>query len=90
MYKGAMMILPKIKNYGTGEGNTILVDLGAIDLYFSYQTVVAFQYKGKLVIRENDWGCTTGKHLNWINEDKSIRIDGETFENQLSEIMEAL
>ena len=51
--------------------------------YFSYDTLVAFTGNDGLVIRENVWGNTTGKHLNWINSDKSIRVDEETFNKKL-------
>lgn len=43
-------------------------------LYFSYETLIAIRHNGKLHISQNEWGTTTGKHLNWINNDKPIRI----------------
>jgi len=39
-----------------------------------------------LIIRENIWGSTTGKHLNWIDRDKSIRVDSATFEDRLQRL----
>ena len=54
--------------------------------YFSYDTLVAFTGNDGLVIRENVWGNTTGKHLNWINKDKSIRVDKDTFNKKLEEL----
>ena len=49
--------------------------------YFSYETLIAFtDPNGKLVIRENDWGTTTGKHLNAIDSDKNKRVTGTRFE----------
>lgn len=47
--------------------------------YFSYETMVAFNINGEFHIIKNYWGTTTGKHLNWIDDDKSIREDEETF-----------
>ena len=44
------------------------------EIYFSYRTPVAFDGKKGLVIRENDWRQTTGKHLNAISRNKDIRI----------------
>lgn len=39
-----------------------------ITLYYSYQTVVAFHTpETGLVVSENIWGSTTGKHLNWLD-----------------------
>lgn len=51
---------------------------------FSYKTPIAFYANGELTIRQNDWQTTTGKHLNAINTDKSIRISGDEFENKLA------
>ena len=50
--------------------------------WFSYSTLVAFMAVGhNRVVRENDWGPTTGKHLNWIDGGaKDRRIPGEQFE----------
>jgi hypothetical protein len=42
--------------------------------------LVAFSVNNEFHIIKNYWGNTTGKHLNWINSDKSIREDKETFE----------
>ena len=53
------------------------------DYYFSYDTLIAFRGDEGLIIRENIWGSTTGKHLNWINKDKSIRVVSKTFEARL-------
>lgn len=47
--------------------------------WFSYDTLVAFHINGEFHIIKNYWGNTTGKHLNWIDSDHSIREDEETF-----------
>ncbi len=47
--------------------------------WFSYETLVAFRINGEFHIIKNYWNTTTGKHLNWINPDKSIREDDDTF-----------
>ena len=50
-------------------------------LYFSYRTLIAFESKKTgLVIRQNEWGITTGKHLNSVHPDHTIRISGKKFE----------
>ena len=51
-------------------------------LHFSYRTLVAFQKEGcKQVVRQNDWGQTTGKHLNAIDHGpKSERLPAAAFE----------
>ena len=54
--------------------------------YFSYDTLVAFTGNDGLVIRENVWGNTTGKHLNWIdNGNKKERLTPEDFEKKYIE-----
>ena len=75
-------------NYGTNAMYvTIDTERGRIELYFSYQTLVAFSAPGLgLNISQNYWGTTTGKHLNWISRDKSIRLNSEEFENKVKEL----
>ena len=88
--------LPSFYSYGDyTSGNygahCLCFIMGGIDVYFSYKTPVAFRHKGKLIVRENDWGPTTGKHLNWIDGgDKASRIDGEQFEQCLCDVMKKL
>ena len=65
----------------------MFTDVNNVDYYFSYKTLVAFNHKSTgLVIRENLWGNTTGKHLNWIDADKSKRVDTPTFFEKLDEL----
>ena len=65
------------------------VQVGNLDVYFSYRTPVAFRHVSTgLVVRSNSWGPTTGKHLNWIDGgDKKGRISGIEFEDQLSKLV---
>lgn len=83
--------LPSWSVYGNYQGNNYgahalcftLPDGRAI--YFSYRTPVAFQSRERLVVRENDWGPTTGKHLNAIDAgNKKARIAGAEFEKLLA------
>ncbi len=84
-----MTNLPKISGYGDYSSenygvNCLLVGLGAIDLYYSYSTIVAYSdSQDMMVVCENVWGVTTGKHLNWVNRNHSIRKDYETFQSML-------
>ena len=72
-------------NHGT---NAMLFQADDLVVYLSYRTPIAFKYPGKgLTIRENDWGRTTGKHLNWIDSDKSKRIPGVEFEKKLEALL---
>lgn len=68
------------------------VYVGPITLWFSYNTCVAFRTDRRGgVVRKNDWSATTGKHLNIIDggskDAKDKRVDGEAFEQALSEVM---
>lgn len=59
--------------------------------YYSYQTLIAFRpvkglFAGVAVCRENVWGNTTGKHLNWVtNGEPTIRFDEEAFNDIFNE-----
>lgn len=84
-------MLPSFSNYGHyRSGNygahSLVFDSPMITVWFSYQTPVAFRcagyQNGALFIRENDWGPTTGKHLNWIDR-YAPRITGAEFEKHL-------
>lgn len=68
-------------SHPTDRPNYSVVYLGDKTLYFSYQTLIAFRAPGYgLVVRQNDWSATTGKHLNYIDGgDKSKRLTGELF-----------
>jgi hypothetical protein len=42
--------------------------------------MIGYQFPGEdWTLCQNDWGPTTGKHLNHIDPDKSKRLDQETF-----------
>ena len=71
-------------NYGTHS--MAFTDNFDNDYYFSYDTLIAFRGDEGLIIRENVWGSTTGKHLNWIDRDKLIRVDSKTFEDRLQRL----
>lgn len=86
-----MMKLPKIKSYGDYSSENyglhcmMFEDPQGNEFYFSYNTLVAFvhkknAYESERHVRKNEWGTTTGKHLNWIDGgDKKNREDYETF-----------
>jgi len=74
----------------TKTGNSTTVHTNNATLYYSYSTVIAFRANGELVVRENDWSVTTGKHLNAIdggsNQAKAARLPSAEFERRLAEI----
>lgn len=79
--------LPSFRTYGNYSSSNygahaLRFDVAGDTFWFSYQTLVAFQRgHGEIVVRQNDWGPTTGKHLNAIdNGDKKRRIESAAFE----------
>lgn len=79
------MSFPKYYNYGNYSSDNYGVHSLCFEeennkFWFSYDTLIAFCINGEFHIIKNYWGPTTGKHLNWIDDNKSIREDAETFE----------
>lgn len=89
--------LPTIDSYGKYHGrnyglNCLMVSFGTFVLYYSYETIVAFSTPELgLLVRENEWSTTTGKHLNWIDGgDKKNRLNGGQFEALLHDTLKAI
>jgi len=78
-----MRTLPKIWNYSDRNTESYAVDVGDTTYFFSYTTCVAFRNKNGLHISKNVWSYTTGRHLNEIHSDKSIRLDYDVFADRL-------
>ena len=82
-------------NYGEYEregygAHCIAIDVGKVTFYFSYDTIVAYLTPGEgLVMRENEWGPTTGKHLNWISTTRD-RLPEEEFEQKLGALLDQM
>lgn len=79
-----MTTLPTIQSYGNYSSDSLVVTVGPVTVWYSYQTPVAFQVDGSpRVVRDNSWGPTTGKHLNWIDggdkEAKQARVSSDDF-----------
>jgi len=79
------LVLPTIACYGPYAGNygshALRVSIGPIDVWYSYETPIAFHVSGhERVVRQNDWSTTTGKHLNTICSNKKSRVTSEEFE----------
>lgn len=66
------------KENTTGTLTSIMYN--GCDLYFSYETLIAYYNREKeLRICENVWSMTTAKHLYKINSNKSLRMDHAEF-----------
>lgn len=88
------MFIPTIRSYGLYSSdnygvNTLYVDFGAIRIYYSYKTIVAYYRPSEgVVVCENNWGTTTGKHLNWIdNGNKKHRLPYDEFQKRLEKAL---
>lgn len=79
-------------DHPTDRPNFTCVTVGDLDLWFSYRTVVGFRSGwGTIVVSENLWGPTTGKHLGMIGSgDKRDRLPRDEFEAKLSEALNGL
>ena len=78
------MSLPTISTNGSF---TTIVN-GKTTLWFSYSTLIGFAVNGQRFVQENQWGNTTGKHLNAIDGgNKKLRVSAEEFERKYNELM---
>jgi hypothetical protein len=81
MGREVSMETPKLKQIAS---NVTSVDLGPYTFYFSYETCVAAFIPGMgLVVSQNVWSVTTGKHLSIIDgggkDDKAKRRPHDAF-----------
>lgn len=81
------MKLPSWETYcdNTTAANALVFYMDEATVWFSYKTPVAFKpLGGSLTVRRNEWGPTTGKHLNAIDggsrEARKARVGGDEFE----------
>jgi len=90
------MNLPTIDRYCDGKPNAVGFTLyspagDTLRIWYSYQTPVGFALNGKRTVRENEWGPTTGKHLNTIDgggsDAKAARVGLVQFERALAEAL---
>ena len=73
-------------NYGA---HSLVISIGKLSLWFSYDTVIAFEDGGQdIQVSENNWGPTTGKHLNILDGgNKKTRLDSAVFEHNLEAVL---
>lgn len=87
-----MKNIPTFYNYGEysndnyGKHSLCFEDASGNSYWYSYETLVAFRINGEFHIIKNYWGPTTGKHLNWIDSNKKIREDEDTFNANLTRL----
>lgn len=89
-----MTTLPAFSTYGNYSSDNygahaMKIDMGIFELYYSYQTIVAFydpQFGG-IVCSENVWSNTTAKHLKVIQPDKKKRVKNSEFNLLLEKML---
>ena len=76
------------------------IELDGITIWFSYETPIAFGVDENVgdddspkwvrmpIVTKNIWSQTTGKHLNLVDPDKSIRINNNEFNKLLKEALQ--
>jgi len=86
--------LPRIWNYGQYDSDnygahSLAVAFDVFTLYYSYDTIIAYKDRDDgFVMRENIWNTTTGKHMNWLDDNHKNRITGAEFEVKLQAMLE--
>ena len=78
-------------DHPTNRPNFSIVRLGTLGIAFSYQTPIGYTADDGFtwIVRVNDWGPTTGKHLNELDFGrKDERIPGDQFEARLAQQLE--
>ena len=81
-------------DHPTDKPNFSIVQLGDRSVAFSYDTPIGFKGNGVFgpgawTTRKNNWGPTTGKHLNHLDFGATAdRLDSDEFESQLAAFYE--
>ena len=72
------------------HSNLYKVSIGNLDIYFSYNTAVAYEdNQGNLVVSQNQWSRTTASHLTYIDKGAvEDRIPYEEFKKELKRAIE--
>lgn len=72
--------IPTITPDYNGMRNFTRLDTPLATIYYSYNTMVAFRYRGgPLNVSENNSSATTGRHINSLESNKKARLSAVTF-----------
>ena len=77
--------LERLSNLGKVTNTLNQVSLGDLTLYYSYNTIVGFNYRGELTLIENIYSRTTSRDLNLI--DRGNRVNLEVFKIRLRKLL---
>jgi hypothetical protein len=74
-------------NSAAAENNAKVLKVNGMSFYFSYETLVAVNTGTELKVIQNNWGPTTGHHLNSIDGGKKeSRLTKEDFQKFVEKI----
>lgn len=81
-----------LANEGTINKNSVVLrtEKGSIKLFFSYSSIISFCSNSDNATIKNSWSNTTGKFLNELEADKSLRISEEEFKKRLKTALNGL
>lgn len=94
-YKSVSELKIEHENLGTVNKNKITLSKNTsagrivLQLFFSYETLVGIVVLGRVYVRQNDWGPTTGKFLNFLEPNAKKRISGTEFNKLADKIIPA-
>ena len=77
--------LERLSSLGKVTNTLNQVSLGDLTLFYSYNTIVGFNYKGELTLIENIYSRTTSRDLNLI--DRGNRVKLEVFKIRLRKLL---
>lgn len=77
--------LERLSSLGKVTNTLNQVSIGDLTLYYSYNTIVGFNYKGELTLIENIYSRTTSRDLNLI--DRGNRVNLEVFKIRLRKLL---
>lgn len=64
------------------------VTLGNVTLYFSYHTCIGVDDGKNVSVRANEWGTTTGKHINYLKNNFGSRVNSGLTEGAFQTILD--
>jgi hypothetical protein len=74
-------------NSASAENNAKRVSVAGTSFFFSYETLVAVRNMNGTRVVQNQWGPTTGKHLNAIDGgNKSNRLTPDEFQDYVDSL----
>ena len=62
------------------------VEIGVVRLAFSYETLIGIHTGAAWIVSQNEWGATTGKHLNSLDGGSKEAKDRRLPQHEVEEI----